>query len=125
MCEGRRDIAPRLVTILAMEPRTRGQALMQVALVSAAWPRLSAHERKQVRVASERLAGLVDRRRDRATGRMLGVYRASEAGIESDHETPWALVCEEHGSCVCVQTRADAARVRCRDFCDDCREARP
>ena len=68
-------------------------------------------------------AGLIVMRRSRATGTLVGVYRAAEAGIEDDPTTPWATVCEPHGGCMCHSTRANAMRwaPHPQDWCPTCR----
>lgn len=43
------------------------------------------------------LAGCVVQRRCRETGRLVGLYNAEQAGIDSE-PGPWATVCEAHGS---------------------------
>lgn len=62
----------------------------------------------------------------RSTGLLVGLYRAHEAGIESDEETPWATVCEEHGGVVCHTTRklAEGWMVEPETWCPVCQEAR-
>lgn len=70
------------------------------------------------------LAGAVERRRSRASGTTITLYDALEAGLESDPETPWATVCEEHGSIVCHGTRSAArASMALPDWCEDCQRA--
>jgi hypothetical protein len=53
-------------------------------------------------------AGIVLYRKARSTGTHVGLYKADEAGIESDPESPWATVCEEHGGVVCHANRRNA-----------------
>lgn len=69
------------------------------------------------------IAGLVTRRRNRATGATLSVYRASEAGMSDDPGFPWAAVCETHGAIVLNATRrlADSA-LRFPEWCPACAE---
>ncbi len=69
--------------------------------------------------------GCVLLRRARATGTLVGLYRSDEAGMESDPESPWATVCEQHHAIVCHATRANAvlAMPIPHDWCDDCRVA--
>lgn len=63
--------------------------------------------------------------RARATGTLVGLYRSVEAGIETDPDSPWSTVCEEHHAVVCHETRrgAELAMARPDDWCDDCRDA--
>lgn len=67
-------------------------------------------------------AGRVELRRARSTGTMVGLYRNAESGMESDPETPWSVVCEEHGCLVCVATREiGRASMNCPDdWCPQC-----
>lgn len=56
-------------------------------------------------------------------GALVGVYKSVEAGLESDPATPWSVVCEEHHTLVCVESRraADSTARDTTNFCDDCR----
>ena len=59
-------------------------------------------------------------------GALVGLYRAAEAGMETDPETPWATVCEPHGGIVCHAT-ATLARgwlSHPEDWCPECQEGR-
>lgn len=69
------------------------------------------------------LAGCVTQRKARQTGTLVGVYQANQAGMESDPETPWATVCEEHGNLVCHPTLAFAMGHAAdpQGWCEDCR----
>lgn len=61
--------------------------------------------------------------RSRVTGTEVGLYHARQAGIESDPECRWAVVCEKHGTLVCHPTLAEARRTRSgREFCDECQD---
>lgn len=56
--------------------------------------------------------------------RLIGVYKAREAGIDGDG---YAVVCEAHGTLVCVGSRSDAestAQEGTKLWCDDCRTAK-
>lgn len=73
--------------------------------------------------AAHGLTGCVQQRRARSTGLLVGVYQSAQSGIESDPDLPWVTVCEEHGSCVCHKTLADAkgwASVP-EQWCEACR----
>jgi hypothetical protein len=61
-----------------------------------------------LKAEQEQRAGCIQLRRARQTGRVVGVYRSLEAGIEIDPELPWTTVCEEHSTCVFHATRAPA-----------------
>jgi hypothetical protein len=63
----------------------------------------------------------------RGTGPLTGVYRSAEAGMETDHEYPWSVVCEAHHTLVSTETRAaaDSTATDTRNFCDDCRDTAP
>lgn len=67
-------------------------------------------------------AGRVEVRRARSTGTLVGLYRSSKSGIESDPQLPWATVCEDHGSVVCAETRKlGRAAMSCPDeWCPTC-----
>jgi len=54
----------------------------------------------------------------------VGLYRSDDAGIESDPETPWATVCEEHGGVVCYETRkaAESYVAHPEQWCPVCQE---
>jgi hypothetical protein len=69
-------------------------------------------------------AGIVMYRKARSTGTHVGLYDALEAGFESDPETPWATVCEEHGGIVCHATRkaAETYLSHPEDWCPTCQE---
>lgn len=79
-----RDLMRALLAAVEATPRTRGEAIAQVALVAAVWPRLDANGRRKVRTAAERLAGLVERRTDRRTGQRIGVYSAESGLVDVD-----------------------------------------
>ena len=66
-------------------------------------------------------AGCVALRYTRS-GRLVGLYRSAESGIEVDPETPWATVCEEHGGVVCHETRvlAESNLSVPETWCPDC-----
>lgn len=68
--------------------------------------------------------GCLELRTSRATGTLVGLYRSAEAGMETDPETPYTTVCEEHHTLVCHSTLA-LARENLPDprgWCDECRE---
>lgn len=71
----------------------------------------------------ENLAGIVESKVRRATGTRCSVYRAEEAGFDT-FGGDYAIVCEEHGSIVNVETRkrAEHHAVRPDGFCEDCVE---
>lgn len=122
----RREAVRSLEANASLTPSTVWEALAQVAVIAAFWERLTSAERKRIRLAAERLVGLRDRRRDRRTGRLLGVYDAESELLDVDCQADgerYAVVCEEHGSIVHVSTLYAAARTGCLDFCDDCRAA--
>ena len=69
------------------------------------------------------LAGCVEQRRSRATGTMVGLYQAEQAGLDPD-AGKWVTVCEDHSTCVNHPTLS-MARHHLPDptgWCDDCRE---
>ena len=73
-------------------------------------------------LSREERAGCIALRRAQQTGRMVGVYRADEAGMESDPASPWATVCEEHNTLVCHSTRRLALSWAAEPmtWCEDC-----
>lgn len=75
----------------------------------------------------EGFAGCVTQSRSRVTGTLVGLYHSEQAGIESDPATPWAVVCEKHATCVCVETLSVgyATLPNPCNFCDQCREEFP
>lgn len=70
-------------------------------------------------------AGIVAYRKARSTGTHVGLYHSDEAGIESDPELPWSIVCEEHAGVVSCKTRKDAESYLSHpeDWCPTCQEA--
>ncbi len=50
------------------------------------------------------VAGLVERKRNRTTGRPMSLYAAEQA--ELDTEDPWMVVCEDHSTMVSAPTKA-------------------
>lgn len=67
-------------------------------------------------------AGRVELRRAHSTGTQVGLYRSAEAGLEQDPDLQWAVVCEDHGGIVCMETRANArTAMSCPDeWCPTC-----
>jgi hypothetical protein len=121
----RAQIVTRLAQVAAMRPGTLWDGLAQVGVIAAYWPELRSDERRKIRSASLRLDGLIERRRCRKTRTWVGIYRSAEAGIETDPdpELRYSLVCEDHGSVVCVGS-VQRARQEASDstgWCDDCR----
>ena len=74
-------------------------------------------------------AGLVMTRRSRATGTLVSIYRAEEAGIDAGEQPltqvkyPAAVVCETHGTILGVATIAAGRMVlpTPHGFCEECR----
>lgn len=120
--QGVASLAQRVAALVTMRPRTLGDALAQIACLAAAWPRLSAHERRKVRAAAD---GAVDSRRDRRTGRRLLVFGVDSGNLDVDCVATgdrYMVLCEEHSTCVHVPTLHAARATGCLDFCDECRE---
>lgn len=70
------------------------------------------------------LKGCVQQFRARATGTLVGVYHAEQAGIAAEPGSPWVTVCEEHSTMVLHSSLAQARKVHDpKAFCDACREA--
>ena len=105
----------------AVQHRDRAEA-HGLHIVTAPLP--SATPKGAKRHAFDGLAGCVTRRVSRATGTLVGVYRAVQAGMEDDSSTPWRSVCEKHGTLVGHPTLSLAmACTDPREWCDDCRAA--
>lgn len=69
------------------------------------------------------LAGCVEQRRNRATGSLVGLYNAAQAGMDPDAGA-WVTLCETHSCCVNHPTLA-AARSHLADpagWCEFCRD---
>lgn len=72
-------------------------------------------------------AGCRWRRRNRATGALVGLYKADEAGLDTDGGQNWYLVCEDHGRLLSFPTRQSAewhGGDDTTEWCDGCREER-
>lgn len=73
--------------------------------------------------AFDGLAGCVERRRNRTTGLLVGLYHNGQAGFDDDDgRAPWSTVCEEHGHIVSHDTLA-LARTHLADpagWCEQC-----
>lgn len=67
-------------------------------------------------------AGCVQLRRSRSSNVVVGVYRASEAGLDTSGGA-WVTVCEDHGALVNHDTRATAISFAPypSNWCEDCR----
>jgi len=67
------------------------------------------------------LAGLVETRKNRATGSWVSIYRAEAAGIDASSGR-YAVVCEAHGSILNAETLSMARRqLPVASWCEDCR----
>lgn len=67
--------------------------------------------------------GLVERRRNRITKSVIGVYHAEQAGLEAIPQDPWATVCETHSSVLRSATLRLARRsMTYTDWCNECAE---
>lgn len=69
------------------------------------------------------LAGCVQMRRARSTGRMVGVYHGPTAGMDDDEgRAPWSTVCEDHGYVCAHGTRrlAEAHAAHPEGWCEVC-----
>lgn len=72
---------------------------------------------------AEGLAGLVERRKNRIMGVRVGVYNCEQAHLDPDGG-PWAVVCEDHGSILNVDTlrRAREEASGPYNWCEVCQE---
>lgn len=66
-------------------------------------------------------AGLIESRVNRLTKTEISLYDSAKAGIEDDPESPWAIVCEAHGS-ILTHTSKTAARshMATPEWCSKC-----
>jgi hypothetical protein len=133
----RSEAVSRLVELVRLRPRNLGDAFLQVGAIAAYWPQLRADERRRIKAAVAGFTGLVEHRRSRANGRTYGIYDSEKQGIESRKNSAhnssdfdrgrwqlkWAVVCEEHGTCVCVSSLELARNTIAHpDFCEDCND---
>ncbi|MDK9702428.1 MAG: hypothetical protein OEL20_04760 [Sulfuritalea sp.] len=67
------------------------------------------------------LAGCVEQRRSRETGRLVGLYHAEQAHLDAT-PGPWATICEAHGHIVNHRTLALARAhlANPRGWCETC-----
>lgn len=73
------------------------------------------------RYSAHGLAGCVEQKKCRATGNLMGLYVADQAGLEEDREFPWAAVCEQHGNVLRAQTlKLARAHMSRPEWCDEC-----
>lgn len=81
-------------------------------------PRMSAAE---LRAESQRRAGCRSLSYCPATGALVGVYNANQAGMDDDE--PWMTVCEDHSTIVSSRTMALAklSALDTSEFCEECR----
>ncbi len=68
------------------------------------------------------LAGLIESKIRRQTGRRVSVYDGILAGIEDDPGCKWCTVCEDHGLICCHETLflARAHAPYPMGWCEDC-----
>lgn len=66
------------------------------------------------------IAGLAERRRNRSTGSLMGLYAAQQSP-DYDTEDPWMVVCETHGAMVSAPTKALAHESMAYPlWCEEC-----
>lgn len=69
------------------------------------------------------LAGCVEQKNCRATGNLMGLYAADQAGLEEDREFPWAVVCEQHGTVLRAETlKLARAHMSRPEWCEECQD---
>lgn len=79
---------------------------------------------KSAEYIRERYAGVIESRNRRATGTVVTIYRAADAGLDSAGGD-WATVCEDHGAICNHETLAMArAHAPYGEWCEDCNAAR-
>lgn len=86
-----------------MRATTHEDAIVQLAVVSAAWERATPSQRERLRVAASDEAGLVQRRKVRRLGVTVSIYNR-EQGIDCDPDANYVLVCDDHGGMLAVRT---------------------
>lgn len=114
----------RALYAASCEAKTLGDAWEQIAILASLYPHASPSQRARIRVEATGHAGLIHRARSRQTKTVVGIYRAAEAGIDTDPDLPYAVVCEDHATCLSVATLSHA-RATASDpgnWCDDCRD---
>lgn len=71
------------------------------------------------------LSGCVSQAKSRITGMLVGIYHGEQSGMESDQDTPWQTVCEQHNTLV-GHASLKLAREHAPDptgWCEECRAA--
>lgn len=113
----------RVCDLAASLPMDIGDAFLQIGVVAAAYARMSPRQREQVRLAALGYVGLLQMRRARSTGTMVGVYNRDGMGTGED-ELKYTTVCEDHGTLVGHPSLALAkSHAPCPEgWCDECRE---
>ena len=115
----------QLVDIAGMVPPTFADAWSQVAAVAAGWPCLTAAQQRKVRAAHYGIRGLVELTRCATTGTDVGIYDKSSGLLDiGSPECRYAVICEEHGGLVMVESLR-VARLTARDIrgvCEVCYE---
>lgn len=108
--------------IAAALPGDIGDAFFQIGVVAMAYARMSPRQREQVRLAALGYLGLLQMRRARSTGVMVGVCNRDETGTDGSDE--YMTVCEDHGQIVGHATVTLAKfHAPCPEgWCDECRE---
>lgn len=100
---------------------TLGDALAQIAVVSAAYEHASPTQRERLLAAASDDAGLLQRRKARSTGTTVSIYDREEAGVDGDGR--YVLTCEDHGMMLAVTTLTTAKRFATvpDEWCGVCR----
>ncbi len=66
------------------------------------------------------VAGLVERKNNRATGRLMGLYAAEQSDMDVGGDR-WAVICEDHGSIIGAPTMALAHQsMAYPEWCEEC-----
>jgi hypothetical protein len=136
-----RKIVENLEILVSYRAPTLGDAFMVVAAIAGAWPTLTRAEKRKVRLSALSYSGLIDMRRCRRTGFKVGLYDSVAQGIErqtkdemansefsADYDRgrwqlKYTVVCEEHGTCVCVPSISNGRTLMAfPSFCEECAE---
>ncbi len=119
------DIMRRLTSLVRQRPETHAELIEWLGVLIAARASATRAQWERLRVAATGDAGLIQRRRSRATRTTASIYDSAASGIEADPTLPYTIVCEDHATCVSVATLGAAREFAPdpRSWCDDCREA--
>ena len=106
-----------------MVPPSFEEMWTQIALIAAVWPAMTPQQRARLRAGVHGVTGLVERKVCPATGTEVGIYDKSSGLLDvGSPECRYAVICEEHGGLVMVESLR-VARLTARDIrgvCEVC-----